>query len=48
MYRGSHDVEMTGDDANNRVFSDAGNDVLNGGKGNDILRSGADIQTELS
>ncbi len=41
MYRGSHDVEMTGDDANNRVFSDAGNDVLNGGKGNDILRSGA-------
>ncbi|MDA9973256.1 hypothetical protein N9E51_00190 [Alphaproteobacteria bacterium] len=40
-YEGSTDVEMTGDDSNNLIKSDAGNDKLYGGDGNDVLVSGA-------
>ena len=39
IYRGSHDAEMNGDDNDNKIMSDAGNDKLYGGGGNDILRS---------
>ena len=39
-YRGSIDVEMTGDANNNIIKSSVGNDILYGGDGHDVLKSG--------
>ena len=40
-YRGSHNVEMTGDEFANIIISDEGDDLLYGGDGNDVLKSGS-------
>jgi len=42
-YRGFTDVEMTGDDSNNKIRSAAGDDVINAGGGDDYINSGKGV-----